>query len=472
MTGLMRSARNPVAPSVPRRPLGALLLGLALVLLAGCGNGRTGSQQPTQTARAGGAIEEHRSPATQPASVGSTATPTAGSDMVASPTPGAGEAPVPTRDEVDRTRPDEPSAATATPVFSWDSQVEEIDSVVTVTPAGATGPPADSALHLTVLHVHDSVAGREAFRMLIPEGWQADGGVLWRYDRFDLATVAMRVSNPDGLEALEFYPLFPFVWVEGGIACCPEGTEYLGHEVVRPITDPTTFVRELVLPRYRRGVGARVVNSTALPEVEQAVAASSEGTDVTAVKVRVEYREAGHWVEEDFYVVLFFAKNPYVPGSVRWGTQYLYSFKAERGKLDSVASLMQALVSSVIVDEQWFSEYQQVVQMAIQNGMLAIRSAGELSRIIAQTSEEISQIYRQAYENRQATYDRVYAGFSRAVRGVETYRNPYEGRPIQLPSQYSYVWVSPQGEYTFTNDPGYDPNVGSTQTWRRMEPVR
>jgi len=30
------------------------------------------------------------------------------------------------------------------------------------------------------------------------------------------------------------------------------------------------------------------------------------------------------------------------------------------------------------------------------------------------------------------------------------------------------AWVSGTGEYGLSNDPGYDPNVGSTVTWQRM----
>jgi hypothetical protein len=55
---------------------------------------------------------------------------------------------------------------------------------------------------------------------------------------------------------------------------------------------------------------------------------------------------------------------------------------------------------------------------------------------------------------------------------VETYRNPYEDRPVQLPSGYDGVWVSRSGEYLLSNQPGFDPNAGSTAEWRRMEKGR
>jgi hypothetical protein len=51
---------------------------------------------------------------------------------------------------------------------------------------------------------------------------------------------------------------------------------------------------------------------------------------------------------------------------------------------------------------------------------------------------------------------------------VETYRNPYEDRPIQLPSGYTDVWVNRSGEYILSNQAGFDPNAGSNLEWRRM----
>ena len=62
--------------------------------------------------------------------------------------------------------------------------------------------------------------------------------------------------------------------------------------------------------------------------------------------------------------------------------------------------------------------------------------------------------------------------FSEYVRGVETYKNPYEDRPIQLPSGYRDAWVNRSGEYILSTQAGFDPNVGSTTEWRRMEEAK
>jgi hypothetical protein len=52
---------------------------------------------------------------------------------------------------------------------------------------------------------------------------------------------------------------------------------------------------------------------------------------------------------------------------------------------------------------------------------------------------------------------------------VDTYKNPYEDRPVQLPAGYNDAWVNGRGEYILSNEAGYNPNVGDTTEWRRMD---
>jgi hypothetical protein len=126
--------------------------------------------------------------------------------------------------------------------------------------------------------------------------------------------------------------------------------------------------------------------------------------------------------------------------------------------------------ASFRVNLVWFSKYRQVLQMWQQNQMQAIRSAGELSRYIARTTDEIAAMTRQQYENQQSAYDRINERFSRYIRGVESYRDPFRGRDVELPSGYREAWVSGRGEYLLSNDPNFNPNVGDTVEWRPMNP--
>ena len=286
----------------------------------------------------------------------------------------------------------------------------------------------------------------------------------------------MRISSANGPEALEMLPITPHVWTEGGIPFFPVGSNYLGNIVLPVVGDPTSYVRQVVLPQFRKQVSARIADRQLLPEVAQAVAAGVQEQGVyktvKAERIRLEYQEGGRWIQEDLYCVLVYAQTPMLPGTTFWGPDRLFSFKAEKEKLDGLNGLFQTMASSVKPNPIWFSKYLQVVSMWQQGQMQAIRSAGELSRYIARTNDEISAMQRQAFERRQAANDRVNRNFSEYIRGVETYQNPVEGRPVELPSGYREAWVSGQGEYILSNDPNFNPNVGSTQTWQQMKRER
>ena len=70
---------------------------------------------------------------------------------------------------------------------------------------------------------------------------------------------------------------------------------------------------------------------------------------------------------------------------------------------------------------------------------------------------------------RNASVDRQNTQFRENLGAIQTYVNPYDNRvPVELPSTYQYYWANAQGTYVGTNDPGVNPNVGSTQEWKKM----
>ncbi len=332
-------------------------------------------------------------------------------------------------------------------------------------------------LRLRRLSVSDPMmGGEEAFSMLIPVDWRVEGGVVWRPELATLAYAAMRISSPHGPEMLEVFPNIPFTWSERGYIGFPPGSLYLGLYVQQPIWDAQQYVQSVALPQYRQGVNARIVGRQELPEAARLTAAAVQEPGaqkrVVAERLRIEYAERGLQIEEDIYCILVFAQIPTMPGVTLWGTDRIFSFRAEKGKLDAQAPLLHAMVFSVRINPSWLNKYLQVQQMWIQNQMQAIRSAGELSRYLSRTSAEISDMNMRAWEERQASQDRLSREFSEYIRGVETYVDPLAGRDVQLPSTYNEAWVGSNGEYILSNDPNFNPNVGSTQSWERMRPRR
>ncbi len=76
-------------------------------------------------------------------------------------------------------------------------------------------------------------------------------------------------------------------------------------------------------------------------------------------------------------------------------------------------------------------------------------------------------------DHRNAVNDRQNAEFRENLGAVQTYVNPYDTRvPIELPTTYQYYWVDRQGNMLGTDDPGANPNQGSTGEWTQMPKLK
>jgi hypothetical protein len=241
-----------------------------------------------------------------------------------------------------------------------------------------------------------------------------------------------------------------------------------------PIYDPGKFTSRILLPQFRSGVsGTKIVSQENLPAIAKAVEPLVQEPNVQktvkASRVRIQYTHNRQVRDEDFYMVLVYSRVSVMPNMTLWNTERLYSFQAPAGKLDSYVPVLHSMISSFRLSPEWFSAFSQVQAMWIQNQMQSIRNAGALSRYISGVNNEISAMNWQAYENRQASLNRINSNFSRYIRGVEEYHNPFANHPIELPSGYRHAWANASGEYILSDQSGFNPNIGSTTEWKPLD---
>jgi hypothetical protein len=324
--------------------------------------------------------------------------------------------------------------------------------------------------------------GIEAFRLLMPADWQFEGGVKWVLDNPSMpATCAFKVSNPKGAEEFEVFANQPFFWTDNEMVASmfPPGSRYFGNEVKEP-RSALQALKTIVLPRFRGNVSnLEVASGQDLPELAKALGAgrqSQPGVSASAdgAKVRVTYTRGGRELEEELYCVVEKLSFPLQTmygwkTNTIWFVDYIFSFKAEKGKLDASSRTFQAVAYSVKVNPLWFSKYNQVIEYLAQRQIQQIQSVGQMSRILSQTSNEISDMMMESYNQRQQANDRIAENFSQYVRGVDEYSNPFEGKGVELPSGYGNAWVNNNGEYILTDDPNFNPGVGSNLHWERMD---
>lgn len=323
--------------------------------------------------------------------------------------------------------------------------------------------------------------GGEAFSLLIPADWQFEGGVNWVFDNPTMpAHIAFKVKNPGGREELEAFPTLAMFWTDNPMTTSmfPTGSRYYGAEVM-PMVGAREALSKIVLPRYRGNLpGLRVVSIQPMPNLAKAVKGVSEQpgvqASIDAAKMRIEYVKGGTSIEEDIVAVVegyttSFQTFQGVFTSTPWFVSYTFSCKAAKGRLAENAVLFKTMTDSFRVNPQWFNTYNQIVTILVQNQLKFIRSMGELSRYISQTSSEISDSMMQSYNERQKIYDRIGEKMSETIRGTAQYYNPIEGTQVELPNGYKHVWASGSGEYLLTDSPGYNPNTESGKTWQELE---
>lgn len=318
-----------------------------------------------------------------------------------------------------------------------------------------------------------NMIGGEAFTFLAPVGWKVNGGLVWRAHPTMPAAVALRVGPPKGIEQVECFPTVAFSW--GGMLPMTgfsQGSIYLGNEVQPPVRDAIAYLKERHLPRMRGNIRVRFVSEESLPKLAEAArAAEPAGAGVnmrfTAGRVRFAYELNGDPVEEDFYCVL----NTMVMQAHNFVIQIadkLYAVRAEKGRLDDATKIAETMIHSTRPNLQWFNKYVQLVQSLTQAQMNQIRAAGELSRYISRTSNEISAMMMKTYEDRQASQDRINKNWSQYMRGVDEYRDPVAGKPVELPSGYGNAWVNRNGEYIVTDSDLFNPDVELEGNWQKL----
>lgn len=334
----------------------------------------------------------------------------------------------------------------------------------------------------TFRYIDQQGIGMEAFSMLIPVDWMFQGGIQWRLDNPAMPAVAsFRMTSPAGTEEMEVFPNQMFFWTNNQmlLSMFPIGSRYLGSEV-RPMVNINDLFTSILLPRFRADVmDLRVAEVKPLPDLVRQLkggepsapggAASSEGG-----KARIQYRKGNRLMEEEIFAVMeaHAFSIPSMMGqiiNINWMADYLFSFKAEKGNLDAHAKTFQTMVNSFRLNPQWFNKYSQLTEYLIRAQIQQIQNIGQISRIISQTSNEISDMIMSSYQQRQAVYDRLSTNFSRAIRGVDAYIEPANRSAVELPSGYTRAWTNNLGEYILSDNPNFNPNIGSQQNWQSME---
>jgi hypothetical protein len=344
--------------------------------------------------------------------------------------------------------------------------------------AQATGR-SESQTFVTFIY-QDPQAGMEAFRLLIPKGWNGEGAIQWSANPALPAQSQFRFYNPKSSEEFNLFPTQSYFWTNNRmfLTTNPPGTVRFGTWVAEPVNLPTAF-RQFVLANFRNRItDLQILVEKPVPElVELAKGEPTPGVNAVAEggKIRVQYNDHGNAMEEEFYSVVSQFVTP-MPASVMsggyyinyWFIDYTFSFKAARGQLEQNSKIFQTMVFSLQVNPRWLAKVIHVKERLAQMYMQGIRTIGHIGSVIANTGSEIREQDQRFWEQRQQANERVVDNFCDHIRGVERYNDPFSGNEVELPSGYSHAWANNLGEYIVTDNPNFNPNVGSNLHWESL----
>jgi hypothetical protein len=344
-------------------------------------------------------------------------------------------------------------------------------------------PAASTQIFVTYKYI-DPMTGMEAFRLLIPKSWRAQGAITWSANPALPAQSHFRFYNPGGSEELNLFPTRSYFWTNNRmfLATNPPGSLRFGSLVAQPVSLHSAFIN-VVIPGAKKNRGSLdIISEKDVPELANlAKGAPAQGVQTRAQggKMRISYRANGKQMEEEVFAAVsqFVINMPAANYSGSyfinyWYIDYAFSCKDEKGKLDSHANIFQTMIYSLKVNPHWFAKVVNVKEMLAQRTMQNIKAIGRIGEIVARAGSKMREDQQSDWERRQQVQDKIAQNFSDHIRGVDRYYDPHAGKEVELPSGHGYAWSNNLGEYIVTESPSYNPNVGSNLDWEQLTPAK
>ena len=136
------------------------------------------------------------------------------------------------------------------------------------TESAKNSPAPDVHTFVTYKYI-DPMTGMEAFRLLIPKGWKAQGEITWSANPALPAQSRFRFYNPNGSEEFNLYPTQTYFWTDNRLflSTNPPGSMRFGSPVAQPIRLHEAFTG-VVIPGAEKNIkSVRIIREKDVPEL-------------------------------------------------------------------------------------------------------------------------------------------------------------------------------------------------------------
>lgn len=344
-------------------------------------------------------------------------------------------------------------------------------------------------------------------KILVPEGWTLEGGLTRTASGlFNMPVlIDVVITSPDG-RGVHFLPSFSFEFnlqqgqYGGPIAQkfqplqsgnfyypLPEspGAWMIDVASLNPAEGVTnlTLVSEEDIPEVTAALRQRNASQYQhTREMNQLTASMGFGSDfdTQATQVVLGYNKDGRTIEETLVMTWSYQAST-TQGQITqglWNVISLESMSGPKGTNYLEDPVLNAIFQSVRINPVWTAEmnkyWAQLANIKHKGNMAAIRSAGKISQIQADSANEVSDIIHKGWSSRNASSDRIQSNTVNVIQEQTVYQTP-TGDAVKLPSFYDNVYTDGNGRYLLHNDGSYDPNRDPDRNgndWQRIKATR
>lgn len=306
-----------------------------------------------------------------------------------------------------------------------------------------------------VIHFHPISEPREgAFTMLVPDGWQTEGGV-YRVDPSRAGgagnSVAAKVDfvvkrDATGTVMVHTLPdnLYKDMRGSPAAAMFPPGSNY-GGMVVSPPMDALSYLANVVFRFTRpRARNVTVVVKLPLPDVARSYDRVCRNMGLppdfrnNAALMLVAYQEGGVQYKE----VLYTDVQMMLVGM--WGNKDTYTARAPADEFDRMCRVFKVMHESVRLNPQWIGR--------------EIQSQATRGQIIRNVQQRLQEIDAEIVQHRQTTNAEINSQIQLMLTDKTTAIDPHTGKPKIVPTNEGQVFFGKNGDVLLAEDPAFDPD--------------
>jgi len=296
-----------------------------------------------------------------------------------------------------------------------------------------------------VKYVAFSDPAEQAFTLDVPQGWQTQGGTNRRAS-VDVVHAIQTVS-PDQKIIIQFndpgVPAFalpsPMLTMTGFREGSWYSPGYGVRNLVKRYLPGGQFLSEYLLQNYRPRVEQfEFVSQADRPDIVADFNRIYAGLQSAGVQFTRHAGEAAFRFRRDGepYVGFGLALTQvvYMPSMQggNWNVDTLLVYTSPESQAEFAQSVFAHMFESIRWNPQWLASQQQLT--------------ANVSRIVSQTSQEISKIISDTYWTRQGVMDNINRKFSNYILGVTDVTDPETGATWKVEAGHNFYWAKPGGD--------------------------